>query len=105
MLKIYLSSFPPLIYSTSTGTVDFAPIDRTLTFSSEITEVNVTVMVVDDAVNEMREQFTANLQLITSDANVIINPNVTTIFIEDDDRKLICIIASPLAKNAIKELR
>ena len=45
-------------------------------------------MIVDDAVNEMREQFAANLQLITSDANVIVNPNVTTIFIEDDDRKL-----------------
>ncbi len=52
----------------------------------------MTVMIVDDAVNEMREQFTANLQLITSDANVIINPNITTIFIEDDDRKLIFII-------------
>jgi hypothetical protein len=63
-----------------------------MTFSSEVTEVNVTVMIVDDAVNEMREQFTANLQLITSDANVNINPNVTTIFIEDDDRKLMCII-------------
>ena len=49
------------------------------------------VMIVDDAVNEMREQFTAHLQLTTSDVNVIINPNVTTIFIEDDDRKLMCI--------------
>ena len=48
------------------------------------------MMIMDDAVNEMREQFTANLQLITSDANVIINPNVTTIFIEDDDSKLMC---------------
>ena len=72
----------------SAGTVDFTPIDQTLTFSREVTEVNVTVMIVDDAVNEMREQFAANLQLITSDANVIVNPNVTTIFIEDDDRKL-----------------
>ena len=82
---------PPPKYSISAGAVDFVPIDQTLTFSSEVTEVNVTVMVVDDAVNEMREQFTANLQLITSDANVIINPNVTTIFIEDDDRKRIYI--------------
>ena len=89
MLKIHLFLLPPPPpkYSISAGSVDFAPIDRTLTFSSEVTEVNVTVMIVDDAVNEMREQFTATLQLITSDANVIINPNITTIFIEDDDRK------------------
>ena len=73
------------------GAVDFTPIDQTLIFSKEVTEINVTVMIVEDSVNEMREQFTANLQLTTSEASVIINPNVTTIFIEDDDRKLIII--------------
>ena len=46
-------------------------------------------MIVNDMVNEMREQFTANLLLSTSDTNVIINPNITTIFIVDDDRKLL----------------
>lgn len=68
--------------------MDFTPIDQTLTFSGEVTDVNVTVMIVDNAVNEVKEQFTANLQLITSDSNIIINPNVTTIFIEDDDSRL-----------------
>ena len=75
--------------------VDFFPIDQTLIFSGEVTEVNITVMIVDDQANEMTEEFTANLRLVTSDANVIINPNVTTVFIVDNDRKLICLIISP----------
>lgn len=45
----------------------------------------MTVMIVDDEVSEGEEQFQSRLQLLTTDANVIINPAVTTILILDDD--------------------
>ena len=42
-------------------------------------------MIVNDGVNEMEEQLMAELQLETKDANIIIDPGLTTIIILDDD--------------------
>ena len=67
------------------GPDDFSAIDETLTFTAEVTKVNVSVMVVNDQIREGEERFTADLQLTTSDDSVLINPPTTTIVILDDD--------------------
>ena len=84
LIKICQFLILPFVYLLP-GPEDFAPIDRILTFSEEVTKVNVTVMVVDDQVSEGVERFMADLQLATSDAGVLIDPPATTILILDDD--------------------
>ena len=56
-----------------------------LTFSDEVIKINISVTIVDDTISEGDERFTADLQLVTSDASVLLDPAMTTILVLDDD--------------------
>ena len=72
-------------FSTSPATADFGSVSRTLIFNSTITSINVPVNITDDMLVEVSENFFGNITLISTDANVTINPAEATITIEDDD--------------------
>ena len=71
--------------STSPATADFGSVSPTLIFSSTITSINVPVNITDDMLVEVSENFFGNITLISTDANVTVNPAEATITIEDDD--------------------
>ena len=60
-----------------------------MTFNSETTSVQVSVTVFDDDQSEPREEFMANLTLITTDLDVEITPGTATINIIDNDGMIV----------------
>ena len=58
---------------------------RLLAFSIDVRKVDVEIPIIDDDRIEPREEFTANLTLVTDDLEVDITPAQTTVTIIDDD--------------------
>ena len=67
---------------------DFEIVLQFLTFSSEVTSIQVPISVTDDDQGESQEEFVANLTLVTIDLVVEITPDQATIIIIDDDGTL-----------------
>ena len=71
---------------------DYIPLAlQPLTFNSGNNERRVLLEIVEDTIDEELEQFFAVLSLPTSEASdrVLIQPNITTVTIEDDDGKVL----------------
>ena len=66
---------------------DFSSVSTPLTFNSDVTNIQVQILIVDDSESESVENFLANLTMITDDVNVEIIPDQATIFITDNDGK------------------
>ena len=66
---------------------DYARTTPILTFGTSTTNQSVTIIINDDDVVETVEDFIANLTLRTLGANVILNPSITTVSINDNDCK------------------
>ena len=62
-----------------------AVISQPLLFNPNITSVSVSIPIIDDDLDEENEYFFANLDYDTVRPNVMLDPNVTRIVIEDND--------------------
>ena len=60
-------------------------ISRFLTFTGGITSLQVPVVIVDDSIREPSEEFVANITVITTDLEVVVDPDQTIIIIIDND--------------------
>ena len=73
--------------------IDFSPLDSSdyqsvtqmLTFGPGNKQSSVTIPIVNDNIDETIEQFFITITLVTTDVNVEISPEQTTIQINDDD--------------------
>ena len=65
---------------------DYSSISSTLNLNSSMAMVEVSIPIIDDSVVESDEQFTVVLS--SSDPNVLISQNQTTVTIVNDDSKL-----------------
>ena len=64
----------------------YCEITQNLTFTSVVTEHNVTVSIQNDNVVESLELFFANLRLLSSTNGMVINSTLATVFIRSEDR-------------------
>ena len=82
-----------LCYNTISisGGVDYEPLSINITFSREVSRIDLNVTILDDSIVERTEQFEAQLMAVTMGPNVILNPRIAQLFILDDpqDSKLI----------------
>ena len=71
---------------------DYEAVNMTLTFDSATSRLVIPVRIVNDAIDEEDEELISRLQLEPVEEgslpNVQINPDQTTLIIEDDDGKL-----------------
>ena len=74
----------PILYSIVND--DYIGGQTTLTFLPGLTQLSLSVSIVNDDVLEMAEQFTAQLSPV--DGGAIITQNTATVVISDNDRKL-----------------
>ena len=69
---------------------DYTSTTLSLTFDSGTTTQEIDIPITDDNIYELdTETFTADLELVTPDDDVQIMPPKATVFIFDDDRKLL----------------
>jgi hypothetical protein len=71
--------------SATTSGPDYARTTPILTFGTSTTNQSVTIPINNDDVVETVEDFIANLTLRTLGANVVLNPSITTVNINDND--------------------
>ncbi len=64
---------------------DYLTIIETLIFNSTISTISVSIPIIDDDVDEITENFFADLALITVTDRVIVAPAVATVSIIDND--------------------
>ena len=65
---------------------DYTTVSRRLTFTPTETEQEITIPITDDNTYEPSpEDFTAQLTLVTDSTDVLIDPAVATVNINDDD--------------------
>ena len=75
----------PLTYSAP---ADYTAVTTSFTYTSNVTEHNVTIPIVNDNVTEVIERFSANLRWVSADADVIINPDRAIVNIMSEDGRL-----------------
>ena len=70
-----------------------AVISQPLSFNLSTTSVSVSIPIVDDDLDEENEDFFANLDYNIVRPNVVLDPNVTRILIEDNDGTcMLCVL-------------
>lgn len=71
---------------------DFSSVtDEVLRFDSNTLSQTVLVPIVNDSVFENPETFTSSLRLQVADRQVLVDPDVATVMITDDDGELLSI--------------
>ena len=70
---------------SSTGGADYQPVSRDLVFDEDTSEFMLRAIIIDDELLEPTERF--ELQLATSDQDVMLNPDVANVNILDNDRE------------------
>ena len=73
---------------TPTAPADYTTVTRSFTFTRTVLEHNVTISIVNDSVVETMERFFANLRLVSSNAQFLINPARATVNIRSGDGRL-----------------
>ena len=76
----------PCLISTPDGSDYNAIVPRVLTFDRDTSSFSIPIDIIDDQVHELREQFFGGL--VTSDEDVILDPQQTRVRIEDNDGML-----------------
>ena len=67
------------------GSPDYQSVPAMLTFSSSQPQINVSVPIIDDGMNEPDEMFSVNLTRLTDNSRVAIRPDTADVVIIDDD--------------------
>ena len=70
---------------TPTAPADYSTVNKSLTFTSIATEGNVTVPIVNDIIVNTTERFFANLELVSSNVEVVIKPTQASVNIRSED--------------------
>ena len=75
----------------SLASSDYSSTTRQLSFGPSTSQFDVAIPITDDDISEALEQFFGRLVLADqgTDIDVVLNPNLTTIDIRDNDRELI----------------
>ena len=85
VIEVPIQSFP-------SAPDDYEAVNRTLTFDSATTRLVIPVRIINDAIDEEDEELISRLQLEPVEEgslpNVQVDPDQTTLIIEDDDSKL-----------------
>ena len=79
---------------------DYQPEARTITFSSSVSNVSITITIVDDSILESTENFLVNLADPQSQIGVSTMPNTANVDIVDNDGKLIDLRIYSIIKGA-----
>ncbi len=66
---------------------DYAALDIILDFSNAVTELNISVIIQSDVLDELDERFFGFLEGVNISTRVDISPNQAIITINDDDSK------------------
>ena len=96
VIEVYIFLIITTTLCISSAGTDYTAIVDDLTFSAAVNQVCRNVSTTDDGKDEPNEQF--ELNLATTDGNVILNPDVATVTITDADgepvtaRILVCVL-------------
>lgn len=76
------------------GNPDYSDFDELITFPVDASNLTITVDIQDDMIFESSEAFTITMSDTGGDTEVVVEPNVTTVEIIDDDSKSVIIFYS-----------
>ena len=85
---------------TATSSVDFVPINTTLTFPPGVTNMTVPITLLDDTLQEGTENFTVSLSGVSSGAAIGV-PNVCTVQIIDNDSPILVAAGATLVSESV----
>ena len=85
MPNLHASVLTLCLFFLHAAGLDYTPVSRNLTFNAAVTTQMVAVPIIDDHIVEHSEVI--NLNLVSNDSAVILNPSTSTITIEDVDSK------------------